>query len=530
MQNPDKMAWVGDIPARWAEARPETCAILAPDLGQHITYAALAAATGRFVEIMRGHGLRQGDRIAYLGRNSDLFFVALFGAIEAGFVLVPLNWRCAPPELAFMLEDSATTLVISDEAFLPALEQALQARPGIICLQTEGPGSLRHALAGPPGPRRTVRHDAAQVCLLIYTSGTTGRPKGVMLTHAALSVSRHAELVSPDWDDWTAQDVILSALPSFHIGGLAWVLIGLIRGLTCVLTSDASPANLLALIAAHQVTRTFIVPTLLRTLLDLLRETGARPPALRTISYGAASISPALLTEAITVIGCRFAQHFGMTEAAGTVTFLSPRDHDLARPHLLSTVGRPQSGMAVEIRDPAGSVLPAGQAGEIWVRTPALMAGYWGQPEATRAAIIDGWYRTGDGGVLDAEGYLTVTDRLKDMIISGGENIYPVQVEDVLRQHPGVRDAAVVGVPDDRWGERVVAMVERHPGAALEENDLIAYAQLHLARYKCPKSVVFTETLPRTPMGKVQRARVRGMASALAAGSARPAASDGACT
>jgi fatty-acyl-CoA synthase len=508
--DPGDMAWVGDIPSRWARDRPNSCAIVVPELGQQLSYAALASATDRFVEVMQEYGLREGDRVAYLGRNSDLYFVCLFGAIAAGLVLVPLNWRCAPPELAFMLEDSQTALVISDAAFLLALEQAFCNTP---CLKTEGPDSLRHRLNTPPAAHHAVPHEASRVCLLMYTSGTTGRPKGVLITHAALSAARHAEIISPDWADWTGQDVILSALPSFHIGGMSWMLIGLIRGLTCVLTSDATVPNLLALIDTYQVTRTFIVPTVLRAMLDMLHETGRKPPGISVITYGAASMSPALLTEAITVIGCRFAQYFGMTEAAGTVTFLSPADHDLARPHLLASVGRPQCGMAVEIRDESGTVLPPGQAGEIWVRTPAMMAGYWRQPEATRAAIVDGWYRTGDGGILDAEGYLSITDRLKDMIISGGENIYPVQIETVLRQHEAVRDAAVVGVADERWGERVVAMVERIADSSVDESELIAYTQGQLARYKCPKSIRFVETLPRTAMGKVQRAIVRRMMS-----------------
>jgi acyl-CoA synthetase (AMP-forming)/AMP-acid ligase II len=505
------MDWVGDIPSRWSATRPHQPAIIVPEHGRAVSYSQLAAHTNRFVDIMQARGLPPGARIAYLGRNSDLYFVALFGAVAGGFVLVPLNWRCAGPEITFMLDDAAAALVITDEEFLPLL-----ARPAETILLTEGDASLRAALAHPPCAHHQAPHDPAQLCLLLYTSGTTGRPKGVLLTHAAVSISRHVETVSPDWADWTDQDVILSALPSFHIGGMAWMLIGLIRGLTCVLTADASVPNLLDLIDRYAVTRTFIVPTVLRAMLDMLHQTGRPPPRIRTITYGAAAIGDSLLREAITVLGCGFAQYFGMTECAGTICFLSAADHDLARPHLLTTVGRPQSGMAIEIRDPDGRVLPANQPGEIWVRTPALMAGYWRQPEATAAAIVDGWYRTGDGGKLDDAGYLTITDRIRDMIISGGENIYPVQVEDVLRQHPAVRDAAVVGVPDPRWGERVVAVVERHPQSDVTEAGLIAFAQTHLARFKCPKAVVFMEPLPRTAMGKVQRALVRAAAAAAA--------------
>jgi acyl-CoA synthetase (AMP-forming)/AMP-acid ligase II len=510
------MDWIGDIPFRWAAARPERAAIIVPEQNRSVSFADLATLVGRFVAIMQARGVPPGARIGYLGRNSDLYFVALFGAIAGRFVLVPLNWRCAPPEIAFMLENAETALVVSDAEFLPLIEQAISATPALAnlpTLRTEGEGSLRGALAeaGPAvGP---ASHDPGQICLLLYTSGTTGRPKGVLLSHEAVSVSRHMETVSPDWADWTGQDVILSALPSFHIGGMAWMLIGLIRGLTCVLTADASVTNVLDLIDRYAVSRTFIVPTVLRAMLELLAATGRPPPPIRTITYGAAVIGEGLLREAITVIGCGFAQYFGMTECAGTICFLPAADHDLTRPQLLTSVGRPQCGVAVEIRDADGTVLPAGQAGEIWVRTPALMTGYWRLPEATAAAIVDGWYRTGDGGRLDPQGYLTITDRIRDMIISGGENIYPVQVEEVLRQHPDVRDAAVVGVADERWGERVVAVVERHAEAVVTEEGLIGFAQLHLARYKCPKAIVFVEALPRTAMGKVQRALVRAVAA-----------------
>jgi acyl-CoA synthetase (AMP-forming)/AMP-acid ligase II len=279
--------------------------------------------------------------------------------------------------------------------------------------------------------------------------------------------------------------------------------------------TDTSAAHLLDVIQEHSVTRTFIVPTLLAAILQQLQKTGRRAPAIRTITYGASVMSEGLLKDAIALLGCEFGQYYGMTEAGGTVTYLSASDHDLQRPHLLKSVGRPQCGMAVEIRDAAGRVLAATQPGEIWVRTPTLMAGYWRLPEATQAAIVDGWYRTGDGGYLDKDGYLYLTDRIRDMIVSGGENVYPAQVEEVLRKHPAVREAAVVGVPDKHWGERVVGVVERRDGMKLEADELIAFARQSIAGYKCPKTIHFVDALPRTAMGKVQRAIVRGQATQL---------------
>lgn len=510
---PDRgqLRWIGDIPARWARERPDKPAIVLPEARRKTTYRQLAAWTQRFVEVIRARGLQEGDRIAYLGKNSDLYFVALFGAILGKFVLLPLNWRCAVPELAFMVGDAQARLVIADEEFAPAVRamSADSSTGNVDIIRTEGAGSLREALQTPCAQNLRVPHEPKQICLLMYTSGTTGRPKGVILTHAALSHARHSELVSSDWESWDEQDVTLSPLPNFHIGGTGWALIGLIRGLTCVQAIDSSPEHLLELIEEYAVTRMFIVPTLVANMLAHLRSTGRRPPRVRTVTYGAAVMSQGLLQEAMSVLGCEFGQYYGMTEACGTVTYLASTDHDVKRPYLLKSVGKPQCGMAVEIRDVTGAVLKAGQKGEIWVRTPTLMAGYWNLPEASRTAIIHGWYRTGDGGYLDPEGYLYLTDRIRDMIITGGENVYPAEVEEILRKHPAVRDAVVVGAPDDQWGERVIAVVERREGFDAGTEELRAFVKQHLAGYKCPKAVIFVDALPRNAMGKVPRSLVR---------------------
>jgi acyl-CoA synthetase (AMP-forming)/AMP-acid ligase II len=519
----EQMVWIGDIPAHWARERPDRPAVVLPDQNQVTTYAQLEAYTHRFVEIMQARGLQVGERVAYLGRNSDLYFVALFGAIAGGFVLLPLNWRCAAPELAFMLTDADARLCIVDAEFEPVLRDAMGSATTLTTLgllRTEGHASLREALVTPPSQRFTVRHDPDQVCVQLYTSGTTGRSKGVLSTHGGFSYARHAELVSKDWANWTDEDVIVSPLPNFHNGGMSWMLIGLVRGLKCVLIADASIAHILDVMDEHAVTRTFIVPTVIRAALDLLKASGRRPPKLRTITYGAAVMSEPLLREAIAVLGCEFGQYYGMTEATGTVTYLSAADHDLNRPHLLKSVGKPQCGMAIEVRNPDGAVLAVNQAGEIWVRTPTLMPGYANLPEATAAAIVDGWYRTGDGGYLDGEGYLYLTDRIRDMIISGGENIYPAEVEAALKRHPAVLDSAVVGMPDELWGERVVAFVQKRDGATVQPEELIEFMRTNMAKYKCPKIVCFLDALPRTPLGKVQRSVVRQSAARLLATSA----------
>lgn len=505
-----KLRWTADYATHGAHCHPDRAAII----GDHgaLTYRELATASERFAGYLAAQQIGPGTRIAYLGRNSEWFFTVLFGCLNQGVILTPLNWRCTVVEIAYILEDSGSVLLIHDEEFAAIAEQActrLPAGPARLPVDGDAQGCLQRLLRGDTSP--PARHDGSpdQCALLMYTSGTTGRPKGVMLSHRALSVSRHLDLVSPDWRDWDDSDVVLSAMPNFHIGGLAWMLIGLLRSLTCVLTADSSAANIVRLAKRHSVTRTFMVPTVIRSVLDQLRTTGESPPRLRTIYYGAATMDPALLTHSIQALGCGFAQFFGMTENCGVAAFLPPSAHDLHAPNLLRSVGKALAGMAIEIRDPSGRRLSANEAGEIWIRSPTLMSGYWNRPDATAECLVDGWYRSGDGGYLDEMGYLFLTDRIKDMIISGGENIYPAEVEDALRRHPAVRDVVVVGVPDMAWGESVVAVVEWKDGRCATLQALRATAERHIASFKLPKLLHEVTALPRTATGKLQRAEVR---------------------
>ena len=516
----ENMLWVGEIPTLGAARHAKRPAVIFPDRGESVSYSELERRSSSFAALLGSLNLCKGDCVAYLGRNSDLFLPVLFGAIRAGVVLLPINWRLTAPEIAYQLKDSNAQLLFADPDFLETAASATSALPIVRLISTEvhaDQQNLRALLTDPTGALvakddsagATTRREAQQIVLQLYTSGTTGRPKGVQITHAALSLARHAELVSRDLAHLEPGCTILSAMPSFHIGGMSWVLMGLARFGTVVLTADPSANNFLRLCRAYPVSHSFIVPSVIRMIVDELRTRGEVAPKLQGIYYGAMAMDQQLLQEVISRFDCPCVQFFGMTENTGAATILSPQDHDLARPNLLRSVGKPYPGTSFEIRAADRSVLKRGEPGEIWIRSVTVMAGYANLPDKTSEVLVDGWYATGDGGYLDIDGYLYLTDRIKDMIVSGGENVYPAEVEEVLRQHPAVADVAVIGLADERWGERVAAAVELKADQQLESDALLKFARESLASFKCPKDIRFVATLPRTASGKVQRALVR---------------------
>jgi acyl-CoA synthetase (AMP-forming)/AMP-acid ligase II len=507
------MRLIGEYPTHAAAQFPERAAIIA-DSGSY-TYVELERASNRFAAYLIQQAYPPGTRIAYLGKNSELMFPVLFGCIRAGCVLVPINWRYTAAEVAYVIGDATAALLIyaADVAETAHAAAARQQHPTRLLANDETSGdqvSLRAILRSGVAMMASRSINPDDCVLQLYTSGTTGKPKGVMSSHRALSFARWVEIDSPDWQDWSDEDVLLSGMPNFHSGGLSWMLIGLLRSLTCILTADPSPANLLALSHRYHVTRTFIVPVVVRQLLDVVQASQLPPPPLKSIFYGASPMDPALIERCMKVFGnCTFGNFFGMTETAGSVTFLPPRDHDVSQPARLRSVGRALPGYQLEIRDAQAQPVPAGAHGELWVKSPTVMLGYWNLPDATREAIVDGWYRTGDGAYIDANGYVFLTDRIKDMIITGGENIYPLEIEQVLRLHPAVQDVVVVGVLDDKWGEAVCAVVEWRAGQSATLDELREFARTHIAAFKLPKLLKSVATLPRTPTGKLQRGEVR---------------------
>jgi acyl-CoA synthetase (AMP-forming)/AMP-acid ligase II len=477
--------------------------------GVTVTYAELEARARRVAGALRSGGLVPGDRVAWLGRNSVAYFELLVGAAKAGAVTVPINWRLAPREVAELCADAAPAVIVAEPDFEAT---ARAAAPG-----------ARLVVAGGPADGFAAWRDAAAECsdaapaspadpaLQLYTSGTTGRPKGVVLTHASLFRLR-AEMAdeAPEWRRWSSADTSLIAMPVSHVSGTGWALWALENGARAVVVREFDPHAVLGLIARDRITRILMVPTAIEILVNHPEARQADLSCLEWICYGGAPMPAPLLRKAMDVLRCRFVQLYGMTEAAGTVVALPPEDHLPGREARLASVGRAVPGVQLKIAGPTGEALPAGETGEVLVRGPCLMAGYFNQPEATAAALgPDGFLRTGDAGYLDPDGYLFLRDRIKDMIISGGENVYPGEVEKALREHPRVADVAVIGTPDPKWGERVTAIVVLTPGPALEAAELTAFARERIGGYKVPRRIEFVPALPRNATGKVLKRDLR---------------------
>lgn len=497
-----------DLLAYHAEQRPDDVAL---DFeGRTTSYAELHRRTDLLATALRRLDAGPGRRIAYLGKNSDRYFELVFAAAKAGLVLVPLNWRLAPDEWAFILGDAQVAHLFVDDLF-EAQGRALGQRLALASVQSLADEAIWAALLDPCGDAvPTVRVDAHDVVLQIYTSGTTGMPKGAMLSHANVLALREPGLrAGLAWFPRPG-DASLVVMPVAHIAGTAYGLFGLHSGGRLVIGREFDAGAVWALLASSRASHMLLAPTALRMLLEYPASATTPLPHLRYITYGGSPIAPAMLEQAVARLGCGFTQMYGMTEAAGGVVALTPEDHREAKPHRLASAGRAMLGVELGIANGNGTRLPAGQVGEIVVRSRAVMAGYWQRPDATAETIdTDRWLHTGDIGMLDADGYLTVIDRAKDTIVSGAENVYPLEVENVLLRHPDVIDVAVIGVPSERWGEEVKAMVVPAPGVTLDAGAVIAFARQHLAAYKAPKSIELVAELPRNAGGKVLRRILR---------------------
>lgn len=495
---------------RW-RARQHPQQVVLRHEGRDTTYAQLDRRANVVANALLRDGLQPGQRVCVLDKSHDAFFEVLFGIAKAGGVYTPVNWRLAAPEVAFVVNDAEAPFLFSGDAFadtVAAIEPELTGTRKIITWGSpRGSWStydrfLEHAEASDP----YADGDESETAWQLYTSGTTGHPKGAELTHANLAET--ILLACSGFGGVRPGDVGLVCMPLYHIGGSGYALSLLFAGATLIVTREANPAEILELIPRYRIQFAFFVPALLNFLLQHPRAPETDFSSLRTILYGASPIPEDLLKNCLRTFGCDFVQAYGLTETTGAVVLLPPWDHVPGSPRLRAC-GLPTFGCEVKIVDDKGNPCAPNQVGEILMRGPAIMKGYWKRPEATAQAIRDGWFSSGDAGYLDADGYLYIHDRVKDMIVSGGENVYPAEVESVLFGHPAVADAAVIGVPDERWGETVKAVIVCKPGSAVTEAELIEFCHGKLAGYKRPRSVDFVDALPRNPTGKILKRELR---------------------
>ena len=464
-------------------------------------------------QALKAAGVGNQDRVAFLDKNSIEHFEVFYGCALLNAVSVDVNFRLAAPEVAFIVNDARAKVFIVGPDFVPVLDAIagdLTHTKKIVVIgghpQHESYESwVARYQAVDPG----VEPKTGDVAFQLYSSGTTGRPKGVMLTN-----ENFMGILPTSRDLWmmNANSINLVAMPLFHIGGSGWATAGQYNGCKSIVVREATDvAGLVKLIGQQRITHAFMVPALLAFTLMVPDIDKADFSSLKLIAYGASPISEQVLAASLKTFKCDFVQVYGLTETTGVVTMLSHEDHDVDGPkkHLLRSCGKPSMGIELKIVDETGKQLPAGEVGEIIIRSKQVMKGYWNMPEETAKKIRNGWFYTGDAGYTDKAGYVYIHDRVKDMIVSGGENVYPAEVENALMKHPAVGDVAVIGIPHDRWGEVPLAIVVRKPDVAVTEDDIIAFGRTQLAGFKTPKQVAWADALPRNPSGKILKKDLR---------------------
>lgn len=507
----DGLEVLADIPRQQARKRGGDVAMVFQD--RTTSFADLDRNASRVANGLIALGQRPQQRVAYFGKNSDRYFEVMLGALKANMAIVGVNWRLAAPEVAYVIGDAGCEVVFADAEFAPLIETIGAECPRLrhrVVVDSERDGWSHYPAwrdaQGSDDPQLPIASDDDAIQL--YTSGTTGHPKGVQLSNANyLAFFRAAQAAK--WGDFGAGEANLVAMPNFHVAGTNMGVATLAQGATAVIQREVNPGEILELIARHRIKSAFLVPAVIGMLVQHPKIREADISSLRSMFYGASPIAEALLAQAqATFAGCGFTQLYGLTETVGAATALQPADH-VAEKGLLRSCGKPYPGIDVRTIDSAGRPTKPGEVGEIVIRGDVVMKGYWNKPDATAAAIRDGWFYTGDAGYFDGDGFLYIHDRVKDMIVSGGENIYPAEVENAVFGHPAVADVAVIGVPDDKWGEAVKAIVVLKPGENATAAEVIAFARTRIAGYKVPKSVDFIAALPRNPSGKILRRELR---------------------
>jgi len=499
---------------RAAALNPDAVATIFSDRVR--TYKESADRVAKLAGALKSQGIETNDRVAVLSLNSDRYFECCYAVPWAGAVIVPLNTRWSVAELQYSIRDAGISALIVDENFAGQVSEILKDIDGVRAIIYAGDddtpeGMLNYEdLILNSQPAKDAQRGNDDLAGIFYTGGTTGFPKGVMLSHTNLwtnSVLTIAERGGVSEDSW------LHVAPMFHLGDIQFVFIKTMECQRHVFLSAFDPERVFECIQTHGVSDLLLVVTMLKAVLEHPGRKNYDLSRLKSISYGAAPMPESIIREALKEFpGVGFYQGYGQTEMAPLMGFLKPEDHDLDGPntHRLRAAARPAIGIEMKIVDLDLNELARNETGEVMVRGPNAMLGYWNKPEQTAETLVDGWVRTGDAGYLDEDGYLYLVDRVKDMIISGGENIYSAEVEKALDSHPEVDDAAVIGIPDEKWGETVHAIVILKSGATATQEDIIQHCRREIAAYKCPRTVEFrTEPFPLSGVGKVLKNEMR---------------------
>ena len=504
---------VADIVRHYGRKTPDKTALV--EGAFKLGWGDLDEASSRVAAALRARGVKEGDVVAYLGKNSIPFFEVLYASAKAGAALLTLNWRLAAPELAAIIDDAKPAIVFAENELEQLLNDSLAPtrRPDVPRVMLAPRESVHGGLqkfwegakaADPGGPS-----DPRGTAWLMYTSGTTGRAKGVELSHQGLDRMRLSEHFEPVFQ-WQAEDVLMMVMPNFHLLGTALPVQAMYNGCTVSIMPVLEPGKLLALVRETRPTILVLAPTVIQMMLDHPDAKNADLSSLRLVMYAGSAINATLLKRALAEFGCEFMQFYGATESGGAMSILRPEQHDLNDESKLKSCGTPMPLVDFRVVGGDGRELPDGEIGEFVVRSPALFTGYRNQPELTASVLKQGWYHTGDAGYRDPkDGLYYIVDRVKDMIVSGGENVYSAEVEQAIQKHPAVAMSAVVAAPDEKWGERVTAIVVLKPGTSLTGEELIAHCRQHIAGYKVPKQVLFEASLPVSPAGKVLKRVLR---------------------
>ncbi|MEM1195608.1 MAG: long-chain-fatty-acid--CoA ligase [Pseudomonadota bacterium] len=490
----------------WAQARPDGVALETGD--RRTTYGEAEPLTRQLIAFLQAQGVSKGDRFAYLGKNTDRYFLLLYAAGRMGAVIAPVGWRLAPPEIGYILGDTGSKLLIAEAEFVDtATAVAAEMESGPVVFDAgetfRVATTLEPAVFSPPTLDEPV--------LQLYTSGTTGHPKGAQLSNRNLFSLRKPSLEEAlPWQQFEPSDCVLGAMPVAHIGGTGSGPIAVSNGIRIHILPEFSPLGALEAIEAG-ATLLFLVPAAIQMMIQHPKAAETDFSALRYLMYGAAPMPLELLKEAVrTMPDTGFLQVYGMTETTGTISLLPPEDHSLEGNPRMRSAGKAVPGVKIEVRGPDNKEVPYGEIGEICILSPSNTAGYWKRPDATAKTIDpDGWLHTGDAGIMDEDGYVYIQDRIKDMIISGGENVYPAEVESAIYGHPAISEVAVIGIPSEKWGEEVKACVVPKPGMEIDPDDVIGYSRDRIAAFKAPKSIDIIPEMPRNASGKILRRQLR---------------------